>query len=136
MRDAGTHATKRNATSESNVIPLTRRHGNIPMLGAEIVGEGEAAIANLIAAEAKSECPNKDAIRLTKDLLIELEDLSAEGVRFGSHAVLASGVGATLQLIALQAAKSAPNFHAIEHAAWLCAYIADLLDTELDRRAQ
>jgi hypothetical protein len=100
-----------------------------------ILAEGEVAIARLIAAEAKSECPDRGAIRNAGCLLLELEDLSAGGrICHDSHAVFATGIAATMRLIALRAAEPAPDLDAIEHASWLCADLADMIDDELERR--
>ncbi len=102
-----------------------------------ILTEGEVAIARLIAAEAKSECPDRDAIRRAGCLLLELEDLSAGGrICHDSHAVFATGIAATLRLIAMQAAKPAPDLGSIERASWLCADLSDLINDELERGVQ
>jgi len=123
---------QRNDNRVSQLFPL----GNSLRLDAEITRQGEVAIAHLIAAEAKSECP--PAVISNADyLLLELEDLSAGGrICHDSHAVFATGIAATLRLIAMQAAKPAPDLGFIERASWLCADLADMINDELERGVQ
>jgi len=104
-----------------------------------ILTDGAVAIRRLIAceAEAESEYRNRDAIRNAGCLLLELEDLSAGGrICHDSHAVFATGIAAVSRLIALQLAQAAPDLDAIEHASWLIADLADLVDDELGRGVQ
>jgi len=101
-----------------------------------ILTDGITAIRRLAACEVASEYPNRDAIRNAGCLLLELEDLSAGGrICHDSHAVFATGIAATMRLIALRAAEPAPDLDAIEHASWLCADLADMIDDELERGA-
>jgi hypothetical protein len=98
-----------------------------------ILTDGVAAIRRLVTSEAASE--HLDATRNAEYLLADLESLSAGETRIcrDSHAVFATGIAATLRLIALQTAEPSPDLDAIADASWLCADLADLIDNELER---
>lgn len=132
MRNTSTAVAQRNHRRIVTLpVPASRRR---IYLEPEIRREGEAAIRQLIAAEGKSEFPNRSAIESAEHLLADLELLPPVAqVSREQFVIFANGTAAVSRLIASRLAQRRPDIEAIARASWFIADLTDLVEEELDR---
>lgn len=133
MRNTSTAIAQRNHSIVTLPVSTSRRR---IVTDPEIRRSGEAAIRKLLAAEEKSEFPNRSAISSAKHLLADLELLPPVAqVSREQFVIFANGIAAVTRLIASRLAERRPDVDAIASASWLTADLADLVEEELDRNA-
>jgi hypothetical protein len=134
MRNTSTAVAQRNH-SRIATLPVSASRRRI-VLEPEIRRLGEAAIRKIIAAEEKSEFPNRSAIANAKHLLADLDLLPPVAqVTREQFVIFAAGAAAVSRLIAQRLAERRPDVDSIAHASWLIADLGDLVEEELDRNA-